>query len=79
MCSEYFETGLINGYYQNQVPEDFFPILKFYTVESLISHLPWSVTFGEAEVRTAQKVAANQMIWYDHFQLEVPTWYHGIL
>lgn len=79
MCSEYFETGLINGYFQNQVPEDFFPILKFYTVESLISHLPWSVTFGEAEVRTAQKVAANQMIWYDHFQLEVPTWYHGIL
>lgn len=79
MCSEYFETGLINGYFQNQIPEDFFPILKFYTAESMISHLPWSVTFGAAEIQTAQNVAANQMIWYDYFQLEIPTWYHGIL
>lgn len=79
MCSEYFETGLINGFFQNKIPEDFFPILKFYTAESLISHLPWSVTFGQAEIKTAQKVAANQMIWYDNFKLEIPTWYKGLL
>lgn len=77
MRSEYFETGLINGYFNNQIPEDFFKILKFYTAESLISHLPWSVSFGEEEIRTAQKVAEYQMIWYDNFKREIPTWYKG--
>ena len=37
--SEYFETGLINGYFNNKIPEDFFKILKYYSVESLISQL----------------------------------------
>lgn len=75
ICSEYFETGLINGYFDNHVPDDFFRILKFYTAESLISHIPWAVTFGEEEIKTAQRIAEYQMLWYDGFSLEIPTWY----
>lgn len=75
MVSEYFETGLINGYFNDSVPDDFFPILKLYTAESLVSQLPWSVPFGEAEIRTALNVADLQMKWYDGFRLTVPTWY----
>lgn len=79
MESEYFETGLINGYFNNKIPDDFFPILKYYTSESLITHLPWATTFGDEEIRTAQKVADLQMLWYDNFKLEIPTWYKGII
>lgn len=79
VCSAHFETGLINGYFDNRVPDDFFPILKFYTAESLISHLPWAITFGPEEVRTAQEIASHQMRWYDHFTREIPTWYQGVL
>ena len=39
MVSEYFETGLINGYFDHGIPDDFWRILKFYTAESLISQL----------------------------------------
>lgn len=77
MQSEYFETGLINGYFDNNIPADFFPILKFYTAESMISHLPWAVRFGEREVATARKINACQMQWWDSFSLDVPTWYKG--
>lgn len=77
MQSEYFETGLINGYFEDKIPGDFFPILKFYTAESMISHLPWAVRFGEREVATAKKVNACQMLWWDGFKLDVPTWYKG--
>ena len=79
MESEYFETGLINGYFDNEIPRDFFKILKFYTAESLISHLPWATTFGEAEIKTAKKVADYQMKWYDNFKLDIPIWYKGII
>ncbi len=78
MVSEYFETGLINGYFDDRVPEDFWRVLKFYTAESLISHLPWSVKFGQQEIKTALEVADRQMKWYGHFELDVPTWYKGI-
>lgn len=77
--SEYFETGLINGYFNDQVPDDFFRILKFYTAESLISHLPWAVTYGEEEIKTAKFVAEQVMIWYNNFKLDIPTWYKGIV
>ncbi len=77
MVSEYFETGLINGYFNSQIPDDFWRILKFYTAESLISHLPWSVKFGQQEIKTALEVADNQMKWYGKFEFDVPTWYRG--
>lgn len=77
--SEYFETGLVNGYFNNEVPDDFFKILKFYTAESLISHLPWAVTYGEEEIKIAIFIAEQVMIWYNNFKLDIPTWYKGIL
>ena len=79
MVSEYFETGLINGYFDNSVPDNFWRVLKFYTAESLISHLPWSVKFGQQEIKTALEVTGNQMRWYGNFELDVPTWYKGTL
>ena len=77
MVNEYFETGLINGYFDDKIPDDFFPTLKFYTAESLVSQLPWSVKFGQTEIETAYKVADCQMRWYGNFELDIPTWYHG--
>ena len=77
--SEYFETGLINGYFNNKIPEDFFKILKYYSVESLISQLPWSVQFGEEDIKTAYKVYDAMLEWWGNFNLDVPTWYKGII
>lgn len=76
--SEYFEAGLINGYFEQCVPDDFFPILALYAAESMISQLPWAETFGEEEVKTAYKVADHVMEWFDGFNRVVPTWYKGI-
>ena len=77
--SEYFETGLINGYFNNKIPEDFFKILKYYSVESLVSQLPWSVQFGEEDIKTAYKVYDAMLEWWGNFNLDVPTWYKGII
>ena len=76
--SEHFATGLINGYFDNKIPNDFFKILKFYTAESLISHLPWSIKFGKKDIETAFFVYECAMKWYDNFNLTVPTWYLGV-
>lgn len=77
--SEYFETGLINGYFNNHVPEDFFKILKYYSVESLISQLPWSVQFGDEDIKVAYRVYDAMLKWWGNFNLDIPTWYKGII
>ena len=76
-ASEYFETGLINGYFDNNPPPKFFKILALYAAESTLSHLPWSIKFGEQEIKTAYKVINSVLNWYDNFNLEIPTWYKG--
>ena len=76
-ASEYFETGLINGYFNDDIPKDFFKVLALYASESLISHLPWATTFGQTEIETALKVTNAVLLWYNDFSLTVPTWYKG--
>ena len=76
-ASEYFETGLINGYFDNNPPQEFFKILALYAAESTLSHLPWSIKFGEKEIQTAYKVINSVLLWYDNFNLTIPTWYKG--
>src|SRR5690554_6936426 len=36
-----FETGLIDGYHNNNVPESFFQVLALYAAESCIGLIPW--------------------------------------
>ena len=72
-----FETGLINGYFNNQIPQDFFPLLSLYAAESLISHLPWAMTFGEKEVETAIKVFNDTLKWFNDFNSLIPTWFQS--
>lgn len=77
--SEYFETGIINGYFNNNVPSDFFPILKVYAAENLVSFLPWAAKIGGENLQTAYKINTSIMKWYDNFDATIPTWYKGIL
>lgn len=77
MRSESFENGLINGYFANNVPADFWPILKLYTVEGIINIFPWAVGFGEKELETSYEVVKNLRLWYDDFKLDIPSWYKG--
>ena len=77
--SEYFETGLINGYFDNKVPEDFFPILALYAVEHLISFIPWALKFGNEQTQKGYDIHKKVMKWYDNFNLIVPTWYKGVI
>lgn len=77
--SEYFETGFINGYFNNSIPEDFFPILAVYAVENLVSFLPWAYKMGGDNLKTAYKINESIMKWYKNLTITIPTWYKGIL
>lgn len=73
-----FATGMVNGYFDNKVPMDFWCLLALYIACNTISSLPWAVPFGEGEINTMRKQAKEVLAWYDDMQNPVPTWYKGV-
>lgn len=71
----HFEKGLIDGYFKGEIPNEFFPILALYACESLISFLPWAISYGEDEIKTGYQMMDKVLDWYDNFNLVVPKWY----
>lgn len=67
--SNAFEAGLIDGYYDNNVPKSFFQVLALYAAESCIGHIPWAITFGDEEVKIATEVADKVYEWNKGFSL----------
>lgn len=78
IANEYFETGIIDGYFENNIPDDFFPILKYYMAESMISHMPWAMKLGEREIRINNQINALQLAWWDNLKADIPKWYKKI-
>lgn len=71
-----FARGLLDGYFSGQVPEEFWPILRLYQCQNMISSLPWAVGFGAEEIRIAIENAERVLGWYDDLREVVPNWYH---
>lgn len=77
--SPMFATGMINGYFNNKVPNDFWKLLKLYISSNTLSSLPWAIPFGEAEVKTMTLQAENILKWYDNMKEDVPSWYRSLV
>lgn len=70
-----FENGMINGYFNADVPDDFWHVLSLYAAESLLGHITWAMRFGETEISTAKKVYHDTLEWFDDFNRIIPKWY----
>ena len=66
LCNEWFASGIVDGYFDSQIPEDFFGILKYYTCEYVIRE--FGKTLDENDVKKI-------MEFYDHLHTEIPRWY----
>ena len=74
-ASKLFASGLINGYFNDEVPEDFFKLMALYIGSNQLSSIPWAIPFGETEIKTMLKQAKDVLEWYNDFQTYVPKWY----
>ena len=75
--SSYFASGIIDGYFDHKIPNDFFPILAFYTAEGMMHFMTWAIPFGDKEIQVAKQNYHNQLRWFDNFKRTIPTWYVG--
>lgn len=70
-----FATGMVNGYFDNEVPMEFWKLLAFYISSNTLSALPWSIPYGEGEINTMINQAKDVLDWYDDMKNPVPSWY----
>ena len=74
--SPLFASGMVNGYFDDHVPEDFWRLLALYIAVNTISSLPWAMPFGQQEIDTMVNQEKEVVDWYDGMQRVVPEWYH---
>ncbi len=77
--SPWFATGIVNGYFDGEVPLTFWKLLALYVASNTLSSLPWGIPYGEEQIAIFQKQAKDVLSWYDHMRNPVPTWYKNFM
>lgn len=72
-----FATGMVNGYFDNDVPMEFWELLALYISSNTLSSVPWAIPFGDEQVQIMVNQAKDVLSWYDNMNNPVPTWYKG--
>ena len=72
-----FASGMVDGYFDNEIPMDFWRLLALYICSNTLSSLLWAIPFGEEEIKVMRKQAAQVLEWYDGMKSVIPTWYHS--
>lgn len=73
--SPIFASGIINGYFDNEVPLGFWRLLALYISSNMLSSIPWSMSFGESEVKIMLNQAKDVLSWYNNMQNCIPAWF----
>lgn len=70
-----FAKGMVDGYFNNDVPIAFWKTVCLYICNNIISSLPWAMNYGEEQINIMKKLAMNELRWYKDFTRIIPTWY----
>ncbi len=70
-----FASGMVDGYFDSEVPLEFWKLLALYISSNTLSSLYWAIPFGEKEIETMRNQAKEILSWYDGMKNPVPTWY----
>lgn len=72
-----FARGMVDGYFDGNVPERFWKLLKLYIGCNTLSSVPWAVQYGGEQVEIMLNQVKDVLQWYDNYKLTVPKWYGG--
>ncbi len=73
--SPLFASGMVNGYFDGDVPLEFWKLLALYIASNTLSSVYWAIPFGQDEVNTMLNQAKDILRWYDNMRNPVPAWY----
>ncbi|MCH5278243.1 MAG: phosphotransferase [Christensenellaceae bacterium] len=75
--SHLFASGMVDGYFDGNVPIEFWKLLALYISSNTLSSVYWAIPFGENEINTMLDQAREILIWHNHMENPIPTWYRS--
>ena len=72
-----FATGMVDGYFDRQVPPEFWKLLALYTSSNTLGSVSWAMPFGQKKVDEMVELAKLVLGWYDGMKKTVPGWYQA--
>lgn len=69
-----FAKGQIDGYFDDEIPKDFFEILALYLADVILYSVVWAIPYGEDEINKMLSLADMIFTDYDNFNSVVPKW-----
>jgi aminoglycoside phosphotransferase (APT) family kinase protein len=70
-----FSIGQIEGYFEGNVPNDFFKLLALYMGANALGSIAWAIPFREKEVNVMLTNSNNMMEYFKNFETFIPTWF----
>ncbi len=74
-AAPYFASGMVDGYFDGNVPEEFWKLLALYISSNTLSSVSWAIPFGQDEINTMINQAKDVLFWYDGMKNPIPKWY----
>lgn len=74
-CSKSFMKGLVGGYIEENIPEDFFKLMAYYTAADVISEINRAYLSGGERLEAARRQAETAAREYNGFGGTIPSWY----
>lgn len=73
-----FAAGQIDGYFRDNIPNDFFRYLKFYTISVLIGTIPWSLKFSNDDLKFSLDSLQHVYEEFNQLTCNIPSWYQNV-
>jgi aminoglycoside phosphotransferase (APT) family kinase protein len=73
--SPYFAKGQIDGYFDHQVPLEFWKTLAVYSAHATLYSIKWAEPYGEKDVNNMKTYYHKMMFHYNGFKNDIPKWY----
>ena len=70
-----FASGQIDGYFNNEIPKDFWTLFALYFSASAITSIVWAKYYAPNELPNIMKLNAKTLEWFHGMESCVPSWY----
>ena len=70
-----FAAGQIDGYFNHQVPEEFWRMLALYLAVSAITSIVWAKYFAPERLESILELNKKVFKWYEGMTQVIPSWY----
>lgn len=74
-ASRYFAAGRIDGYFNGDIPENFWKLCLLYICSDMTGAAAAAVSLGEDEVAGVVQTARDVFSWFDDLNNPIPSWH----